>query len=66
MLNADEVRLLIDLLGDRTVVEPRKDFPFRVVQPNPGGYHPDRKRGALQAKLSILLETAVHRETARG
>lgn len=55
MLTAEQIRTLLDLLAQETVVEPTDAFPFRVSR-RAHGYSRDPKIGALQAKLSIMLE----------
>jgi hypothetical protein len=57
MLSVEEIRHLLGLLGQETVVEPSKTFPFRVTRAQPG-YSDDPLVGPLQAKLSIMLEAA--------
>ena len=57
-LTRDELLLLIDLCGHRTVVPGTEDFPYDIIKRNPGGYNPDPKKGHLQAKLSMMLELA--------
>ena len=36
MLTAPEIRLLLKHLSEKTVVEPTKQFPFRITQETPG------------------------------
>jgi hypothetical protein len=60
-LTVAEIRLLLEKLGEETVVEPNDTFPYRVSRKG-FGYSTDPKIGALQAKLSILLEVASRRE----
>lgn len=55
MLNAHEIRLLLDLLGQEVVVAPTPAFPYTVTRREPG-YSSDPVKGRLQAKLSIMLE----------
>jgi hypothetical protein len=57
MLTREDILLILDRLGDKTVVEPSQQFPYRVSCKTPG-YSDDKKVGALQAKLSIMLEIA--------
>lgn len=61
MLSSEEVRLLLGLLSQHTVVEPSREFPFRISQPV-RGYSEDPKIGGLQAKLSVMLEAASRAE----
>lgn len=58
MLNVEEIRLILRLLAETTVVEPTPKFPFRIVERSQLGYSDDPMIGALQAKLSIMLEVA--------
>jgi hypothetical protein len=60
-LTSADIRLLLEKLGEETVVEPNDAFPFRVSRRGQG-YSTDPKIGALQAKLSIMLEMAHRRE----
>ena len=60
-LTAADIRLLLEKLGEETVVEPSDSFPYRVSC-RAMGYSKDKKIGALQAKLSIMLEMAHRRE----
>jgi hypothetical protein len=53
--------LMLNLLGERTVVEPSKEFPYRISVRDTG-YSSDPVIGKLQAKLSIWLEIAIKRE----
>lgn len=57
MLTIDEIRLLLDLLAEDTVVEPSETFPFRISRRR-FGYSDDPVRGRLQGKLSIMGEVA--------
>jgi hypothetical protein len=59
-LSADDYRLLLDLLAEETVVEPSKEFPFRVSR-KAFGYSNDAQKGRIQAALSIALEVASKR-----
>ena len=61
MLTSNEIRLILALLSERTVIGPTKKFPYRVSE-RAGGYSDDPTIGALQAKLSIMLEVAARRE----
>ena len=61
MLNEEEIRMLLGLLAQETVVEPTKAFPYRIVTRDGHGYSKDPKIGPLQAKLSIMLEVAAAR-----
>ena len=56
-LTKDDILLILNLLSQETVVEPSKDFPYRVTREG-NGYSKDKKIGPLQAKLSIMLEVA--------
>lgn len=62
MLKADEIVFLIEEIGREAVVEESEEFPFRVTKRG-SGYHSDAERGALQAKLSMMLEMAARRES---
>jgi len=57
MLTKDEILLILKHIGSETVVEPTPAFPYRVSREG-HGYSSDKKIGALQAKLSIMLEMA--------
>ena len=57
-LTKEEILLILERLAEKTVVEPTKEFPYRVSTRGMGGYSDDPKIGPLQAKLSILLEMA--------
>ena len=57
MLTSEEILLLLKKLNERVVIAPSGDFPFTVVTDG-FGYSNDKKTGALQAKLSIMLEVA--------
>lgn len=54
MLTEIEIRRLLELLGEETVVAPSREFPFRISQ-RALGYR-NGADGALQAKLSIMLD----------
>lgn len=57
MLRRNEILFLLDLLSQKTIVEESKDFPYRISC-KAMGYSDDKQTGALQAKLSIMLEAA--------
>lgn len=61
MLNAEDIRLLLKLVGEETVVEPSKKFPYRVSK-KVFGYSDDPQRGRVQAALSMMLEMASKKE----
>lgn len=62
MLSKDEILMILNLLAQRTVVEPSNGFPFRIVAAHGAtGYNDDPAVGQLQAKLSIMLEATVRR-----
>ena len=61
MLTKEQIRYLLERLGEETVVEPTERFPYRVTTRNHGGYSKDADVGAIQVALSIMLE----RERAR-
>lgn len=65
MLTSAEIHLLLNRLADKTVVEPTKEFPYRVSVATTG-YSEDLTIAKLQAKLSILLEVATNREIEQG
>lgn len=54
MLTEAELRRLLALLDDVTVVAPTPIFPFRISKTEPG--YREGADGRLQAKLSIMLE----------
>lgn len=56
-LTSDEIRLLLDLLAECTVVEPSEAFPFRISRRR-FGYSDDPIKMRLQGKLSIMGEVA--------
>jgi len=58
MLTKDEILLILNRIGEETIVAPSSKFPYRVSSANSRGYSADRTIGALQAKLSIMLELA--------
>ena len=62
MLTKAQIRELIELTRQETVVEPSAAFPFRVTR-QAMGHHPDPARARLQGALSIMLEAASSRET---
>ena len=55
MLTQVEIRTLLDCLAQEPVVEPSDGFPYTVTR-KVSGY--SDKHGALQAKLSVMLEVA--------
>lgn len=57
MLTKKDILLILERLGEITVVEPSKSFPYRVSCRG-SGYSNDKVISALQAKLSIMLEAA--------
>lgn len=57
MLTKTQVRKLLDLLAEETVVPPTDGFPFRISRRAPG-YSKDTDTAQLQAALSIMLEAA--------
>lgn len=59
-LNADDYRLLLELLAEETVVEPSKKFPYRISRRG-SGWSDDAQKGRIQAALSIALEVASKR-----
>ena len=62
MLSEEQIRFILERIGEETVVEPTKDFPFRVSASS-FGYSKDRKIGAIQAALSMMLEVAAKRSS---
>lgn len=58
IFTADEIRILLKRLRIETVVPCSLEFPFEVVRRRVSGYSDDSEIGALEAKLSIMLETA--------
>lgn len=56
-LTKEEISLFLAFLAEKTVVEPTKSFPYRISCKR-FGYSEDKRIGALQAKLSIMLEAA--------
>jgi hypothetical protein len=59
-LTKEDILLLLELLGEKTVVRPSKGFPYRISCEG-HGYSDDKKIGTLQAKLSIMLEACDRR-----
>ena len=57
MLTKSEITLILEKLADRTVVAASPAFPFTINRRG-FGYSGDPEIGALQAKLSIMLEAA--------
>ena len=58
ILTVDDIQLILDKIGRETVVHSSDSFKFDVVTQSARGYHSDPKIGALQAKLSMMLEVA--------
>ncbi len=56
-LNKKDIRLLLDLLGEKTVVGRTNDFPY-TIRCRGIGYSDDPEKAAVQAKLSVMLEAA--------
>lgn len=52
----EQIRFLIDEMRYDTVVEPTKDFRFRIQRLERTGWTTDRNRSQIQAVLSIMLE----------
>jgi len=61
LLTKDEIVLILNLLQEETVVDRTPEFPYRISKEG-FGYSKDKKIGALQAKLSIMLEMAAKQE----
>jgi hypothetical protein len=57
ILTKEDIYLIMKAIGEETVVKPTDKFPYRVSREG-RGYSSDPKIGALQAKLSIMLEMA--------
>ncbi len=57
LLKADQIRELIELSREDTVVAPSATFPYRISRVV-SGYHPNPARAELQATLSLMLEIA--------
>ncbi len=57
ILTKKEILLILDRIGEETVAEPTTKFPYRISRKG-HGYSDDKEIGALQAKLSIMLEMA--------
>jgi hypothetical protein len=57
MLTKKDILLILERIGEQTVVEPSKGFPYRVSC-RASGYSDDKSVRTLQAKLSIMLEAA--------
>lgn len=57
MLSQAEIRKLLNLLAEKTIVTPSSEFPFRISQKGVG-YSDDPEVSKLQAKLSIMLQAA--------
>lgn len=57
MLNAEELRFILDQLREVTIVPPSDLFPYRITAQQIGYSH-DLFVAGLQAKLSIMLEAA--------
>lgn len=61
MMSSEDIRLLLELVGEETVVEPTKDFPHRVSKKG-FGYSDNPQRARIQASLSMLLEVTSRQE----
>lgn len=57
MLTRDQIVFLLERLSEETVVEPTREFPYRVSRRG-HGYSSDKKVAGIQALLSIMLEGA--------
>jgi len=57
MLTHEQIRFILERIGEKTVVEPTKSFPYRISVEG-HGYSDDKKIGAIQATLSVMLETS--------
>lgn len=57
MLTKKDILFILECIGEQTVVEPSKGFPYRVSC-RASGYSNDKSISSLQAKLSIMLEAA--------
>lgn len=57
ILSKEQILLIMERIGEKTVVEPTKEFPYRISV-RQLGYSDDKKIGQLQATLSIMLEMA--------
>lgn len=55
ILTKDDILFIMKRIGEETVTEPTDKFPYRISREG-HGYSADKKVGALQAKLSIMLE----------
>lgn len=64
-LPAEDILLLLKLVGEETVVEPSEAFRFRISREG-HGYSSDPQRGRIQAALSIHLQMASERETRKS
>lgn len=62
MLTSAEIRKILELLGQETVVPQSDKFPYYITKRS-RGYSDDPEIGRLQAKLSIMLEVAARNET---
>ena len=61
ILSKAEILLILERIGEQTVVDPTKRFPYRISTRGMG-YSDDKQIGPLQAKLSIMLEMAAKAE----
>lgn len=61
MLSKEDILFILERIGEQTVVEPSKAFPYRVSCKG-HGYSDDPRIGRLQAALSIMLEVAAKQE----
>jgi hypothetical protein len=59
-LTAKEIRIILNVLSERTIIEPTLEFPYRVTQ-HQTGYSDNDVISKLQGKLSIMLEVAAGR-----
>ena len=64
-LPAEDIRFLLELLNEETVVEPTSAFPFRISKRSGIGYSADPQVGRIQAGLSIALQVEAERERGK-
>lgn len=57
MLTREQILLLLERIAEETVVEPNKEFPYRISRKG-FGYSKDKQIASIQATLSIMLEMA--------
>lgn len=62
MLTTKDILLILDRIGREVVVPATDHFPYDIITRRSHGYADDPTIGALQAKLSIMLEVAGRRE----